>query len=464
MTFLHKLAQRLARLKVTLIIGLLAALACERPVTAVLNAALRVASVFVSPPAASLPVGRAVQLTATPRDSTGAPLTGRALTWLSTNLNVAAVDGSGLVTAQAPGATTIAAVSEGVTGTAALTVTNIPVASVTVTPATGSIAPGQMWQLTATPKDANGTALTGRVVTWVSSATAIATVSVSGLVTGVAAGSTTITATSEGQSGTAAVTVSVVPVATVTVTPGTASIPVGQTGQLTATPKDASGAALTGRVVTWASSNTAVATVSGSGLVTGVAVGSTTITATSEGQSGTAAITVTAVVTNPGTVSDLAVASVTDTSVALSFTEVNDGTGQPASYDVRYVAGTMSWGSASAVARGSCTTPVAGSAIGAKRTCTVLGLASSTAYQFQLVAFRGVLNGVAVFGGLSNVASGTTAVNPNPAPVATVTVTPGTASIRDAQFTFHVSRFSRSTHTRSCLWRHCLARHPGGWR
>ena len=107
MTFLHKLAQRLARLKVTLIIGLLAALACERPVTAVLNAALRVASVFVSPPAASLPVGRAVQLTATPRDSTGAPLTGRALTWLSTNLNVAAVDGSGLVTAQAPGATTI---------------------------------------------------------------------------------------------------------------------------------------------------------------------------------------------------------------------------------------------------------------------------------------------------------------------------------------------------------------------
>jgi len=293
MTFLHKLAQRLARLKVTLIIGLLAALACERPVTAVLNAALRVASVFVSPPAASLPVGRAVQLTATPRDSTGAPLTGRALTWLSTNLNVAAVDGSGLVTAQAPGATTIAAVSEGVTGTAALTVTNIPVASVTVTPATGSIAPGQMWQLTATPKDANGTALTGRVVTWVSSATAIATVSVSGLVTGVAAGSTTITATSEGQSGTAAVTVSVVPVATVTVTPGTASIPLGQTWQLTATPKDANGTTLTGRVITWASNATGVATVSALGLVTSVAVGSATITATSEGVNGSAVVTVT---------------------------------------------------------------------------------------------------------------------------------------------------------------------------
>src|SRR2546427_3435669 len=103
---------------------------------------------------------------------------------------------------------------------------------------------------------------------------------------------------------------------------------------------------------------------------------------------------------------------------ALSFTEVSDGAGQPASYDIRYAVGTMEWGSAPAVTRGSCTTPVAGSAIGAKRTCTVLGLASSTAYQFQLVAFRGVLNTAStVFGPLSNVASGTTA-----APVASVAV------------------------------------------
>src|SRR5438445_8313457 len=293
MTFLHKLAQRLARLKVALLIGLLATLACERPVTAVLNTALRVASINVSPAAASVPVGRAMQLIATPRDSTGAPLTGRALTWLSSNLNVAAVDGGGLVTGQAPGAATIAAVSEGVTGTATLTVTNIPVASVTVTPVTASISPGQMWQLTASPKDANGNPLTGRVVTWASSATAIATVNVSGLVTGVTAGSATITATSEGQSGTAAVTVSVVPVASVTVSPAPASVPVGQTVQLTATPRDANNNPLLGRVVTWVSSNTLVATVNGSGLVIGVATGSATITATSEGVTGTAVITVT---------------------------------------------------------------------------------------------------------------------------------------------------------------------------
>src|SRR6185312_12822843 len=107
------------------------------------------------------------------------------------------------------------------------------------------------------------------------------------------AGSATITATSEGKSGTAAITVTSVPVASVTVSPATASVAAGQTVQLTATPKDANGNPLTGRVVTWSSSNTSVATVNGSGLVSGVVAGTATITATSEGQSGTSAITVT---------------------------------------------------------------------------------------------------------------------------------------------------------------------------
>src|SRR5207245_989239 len=237
-------------------------------------------------------VAQAVQLTATPQDSTGAPLTGRAVTWVSSNAGVATVDGSGLVRGMAAGPTTITATSEGMSGTTAITTVNAPVASVTVSPAAPSVQVGQAVQLAATPKDAGGAALTGRVVTWASSNAGVATVNGTGLVTGVAAGSATITATSEGTNGTAALTVSVVPVASVTVTPATASIQAGQTVQLSATPKDAGGAALTGRVVTWASSATGVATVSGSGLVTGGAAGSATITATSEGQSGTAGVTV----------------------------------------------------------------------------------------------------------------------------------------------------------------------------
>src|SRR5207248_9352940 len=119
-------------------------------------------------------------------------------------------------------------------------------------------------------------------------------VSSSGLVSGVVAGSATITATAEGKSGTSAITVTAVtvPVATVTVSPASAPVPAGQTVQLSATPKDASGNALTGRTITWGSSNNTVATVSSSGLVSGVATGSATITATSETKSGTSAITV----------------------------------------------------------------------------------------------------------------------------------------------------------------------------
>src|SRR5207253_4385123 len=106
---------------------------------------------------------------------------------------------------------------------------------------------GQTVQLTATPKDANGTPLSGRVVTWSSNNTAVATVDGNGLVTAIATGTATITATSEGQSGTAFVTVSPIAVATVTVSPSPASVQQGATVQLTATPKDASGNPLSGR-------------------------------------------------------------------------------------------------------------------------------------------------------------------------------------------------------------------------
>ncbi|PYO35189.1 MAG: hypothetical protein DMD74_08225 [Gemmatimonadetes bacterium] len=388
---------------------------------------LPVASVTVTPATASVMVGQVAQFTAIPKDANGFALAGRVVTWSSNNTAVATVNASGLATGVAVGSATITATSEGKNGTAVLTVSNVPVASVTVAPASGSVPAGQTLQFTATPKDASGTPLSGRVVTWMSSNASVATVNGSGLVYGVAAGSATITATSEGQSGTAAITVTPVPVASVTVAPASGSVPAGLTLQFTATPKDASGNPLSGRVVTWGSSNTAVATVNGSGLVMGVAAGSATITATSEGRSGTGAVTVTATATNPGTVSNLAVASVTDSSVTLSFTEVTDGTGLPASYDIRWGAGTFSWPSATDVARGSCTVPVAGTAIGATRSCTVLGLLSGVTYQFQLVAFRGTLNVNAVFGALSNLASGTTTAST--APVASVTVSPASANV-----------------------------------
>src|SRR5207253_549245 len=228
---------------------------------------------------ASIQTGGTIQLTATPKDANGKPLTGRTVAWTSANGAVATVSTSGLVTGVGAGAATITATSEGQSGASSITVTNVPVASVAVSPATASVAAGLTVQLTATPKDANGNPLSGRAVAWTSSNAAVATVDASGLVTGKVAGSATITATSEGQSGTSAITVVRVPVAAVTVTPASASVNEGNAVQLTATPKDANGTPLTGRTVTWASDNTTVATVSATGLVTGKVAGSATITA-----------------------------------------------------------------------------------------------------------------------------------------------------------------------------------------
>jgi len=265
-----------------------------------------VATVTVTPESATVSEGKTVQLTATLKDAAGNVLTGRTVMWMSNNTGLATVNGRGLVTGVTAGSATITATSEGQTGTAAITVVHVPVASVTVTPAPASVNEGKTVQLVATPKDAAGNVLTGRAVAWASGNAAVATVSTSGLVTGKVAGTATITATSEGQSGTSAVTVVHVAVASVEVSPATASIVVGGTAQLTAIPKDAAGNSLTGRTVMWASNNPAVATVSGSGLVTGGAAGSASITATSEGQSGSAAVTVMAsngsIVTDAGRV------------------------------------------------------------------------------------------------------------------------------------------------------------------
>ncbi len=250
--------------------------------------------VSMTPATASIGMGRTVQLTATPKDAGGNPLTGRVVTWATSNAAVATVNGTGLVTAVATGSATITATSEGKSGTSAVTVSAVPVASVTVSPASASLVVAQTVQLTATPKDASGNPLTGRVITWTNNSTTVATVSGTGLVTGKAAGAATITATSEGQNGTSAITVALAPVASVTVSPASLSLNVGQTGQLTATLKDANGNILTGRAITWSSNSSGVVMVNASGLVSALAVGAAVITASSEGRSGTAGVTVTA--------------------------------------------------------------------------------------------------------------------------------------------------------------------------
>jgi hypothetical protein len=138
--------------------------------------------------------------------------------------------------------------------------------------------------LTARAVDSKGTTLTGRVIAWQSSAPASATVDANGVVTGVAAGPVTITASSEGVSGTAQLTVIQQPVVSVRILERTPSVKQGETTQLTAVAQDAIGSPMNDRPVTWSSQNPATATISAAGLVAGVSTGTTWIVATSEGK------------------------------------------------------------------------------------------------------------------------------------------------------------------------------------
>lgn len=254
-----------------------------------------VASVSVTPATATLSPGQGTQLIATTLDAQGRPLANRTVTWSSTNQGIATVSPTGLVVAVAVGGpVTIVASSEGQDGAATVTVVPPPVASVTVSPASPSLTPNAVVQLVPSVRDASGNVLTDRTVTWSTSNAAVATVSGSGLVTAVAIGQVTVTASSEGHSGSASVSVVTPIVTTVTVSPSVASVASGGTTPLTATIRDQNNIILTGRDPVWSTSIPAIATVSPAGVVTGVSSGGpVTITATVDGKSGSASITVT---------------------------------------------------------------------------------------------------------------------------------------------------------------------------
>lgn len=172
---------------------------------------------------------------------------------------------------------------------------NVPVTGVAVSPATASIVSGGHLQFTASVLPSNATR---NEITWSTSNAAIATVSGSGIVTGIAPGNASIIATSldGSKTNTISLTVTSVPVTGVSLSP---AIPVyvGGSTQFSAIiyPQNA-----TNKKVTWASSNTAIATVSASGLVTGKAVGNASITVTTDDGQFTASTTYQVIVAQAG--------------------------------------------------------------------------------------------------------------------------------------------------------------------
>jgi hypothetical protein len=302
-----------------------------------------VSTVAVSLGSTSVGAGLTTTATAVLRDASGNVLTDRTVVWSSSNTLVATVTNAGVVSTLVPGTVTISAQSEGKTGGATLTVTGNPVATVTVVLANPDLTQGATTQAVATLRDGSGNVLSGRAVTWSSAATSVASVSASGAVTAVGPGAVLITATSEGKSGSAALTVTGVAVASVTVSLATPRVGVGQISQGAAVLRDAGGNVLSGRAVSWTSSSSAVATVSPTGLVTAVGLGTSSLTATSEGFSGSATITVTAMyaVTALSQTAPPSTAVIQPPAVKVTDASGNPRSGVPVSFAITVGGGTV---------------------------------------------------------------------------------------------------------------------------
>ena len=160
------------------------------------------------------------------------------------------------------------------------------VASIAVNPSTPSVAVNAQVPLQAEVRDANGALVPDAEIIWTVQDPTIVSISAAGVVTGLKLGTSQVAANALGKSGIATVTVTTTPVASVVVQPGAVQVQAGKTQQLVASVLDAAQNPLTGRPVTWTSGTPAVATVSNTGLVTAVAPGSATITATAGGVSG----------------------------------------------------------------------------------------------------------------------------------------------------------------------------------
>ncbi len=251
-----------------------------------------VTGVTVTPAIPTILVGNTQQLTATVQPANAA---NQNVTWSTSDASVATVNNNGLVTGVSAGTATIAATTEdgGFIAVSVVTVETeiVSVTGVTVNPTTTTVLVANTQQLTATVVPTNAT---NQNVTWTSSDNSIATVGTNGLITGVSAGTATITATTDdgGFTETCVVTVEteIVSVTGVTVNPTTATVLVVNTQQLTATvvPTNA-----TNQNVTWTSSDNSIATVGTNGLITGVSAGTATITATTDDGGFTATCVVT---------------------------------------------------------------------------------------------------------------------------------------------------------------------------
>jgi hypothetical protein len=270
-------------------------------------------SIDVSPFLPSIAKGTQLQFSAmgTYSDGSTQDLTSE-VTWSTSNAGIAAISNAagsrGLATGVGVGSATITAGYAGVVDSVELGVTAALLESIQVTPANSSVPVGAGFTYQATGVFSDGaTQDITQLVTWSSSDGAVATISNApgskGFVQSVGGGSTQISATHSGKSSATTLTVTTATLVSLALAPLDPSVPAGYSLTLEAigSYSDGTSRSLSSQVL-WSSSNPGAATISNSagteGRVTGLAAGTTTLSATCPGGYGSTLLTVTNEVLN----------------------------------------------------------------------------------------------------------------------------------------------------------------------
>jgi uncharacterized protein YjdB len=258
-----------------LTIGLTAAVACTTATDPV-----PIASITLIPGLDSVEVGGTYdRWVVIVKDAKGETLTGRTLTWESNNTTVAAIDAStGVVTGIGSGEALITVHGGGKEASAAMRVLQ-PVLALVVTPDSFDLPMTTTRQIGVQLVGPNGIALTNRAIIWSSDNPSVAVVSTTGVVTPVSLGTTTITIRAALKQANVRVRVVGEPVRSVRILPVQSLhvLRIGQSRQLSAECLSGTGQVLPGRPIVWVSSSPIIATVTSSGLVTGVGLGTASI-------------------------------------------------------------------------------------------------------------------------------------------------------------------------------------------
>lgn len=252
--------------------------------------------ISVIPPTTALAKGLSLQLQAiaTFSDDTTQDVSTQA-SWLSNNPTVLSVDNKGKITALDVGDATVIATIQGITGQTTVSAVNLAVSQIQIIPATVQLAIGTTTKLTAIATFADqSTQDISTQAAWLSGNPAVATVDNTGLVTGVAAGTVTLSATLLGVTATTSIQVNNASVTALQVIPAVSTIALGTKSQLQAIATFSDGS--TQDVSTqaqWNSSNPVIASVDSQGKVTGNGIGQASITATLGSVSRSVSITIT---------------------------------------------------------------------------------------------------------------------------------------------------------------------------